>query len=361
MGGFQLVLLTIAGDFTLNAAMMGVLVSAQYIAITLSPLAFGWIADRIGKKPILLIFMPVFILGCLAAGSSGGTVLFIAGVFIAGIGYSVCECIGSSAVSDSFPGKESRYLNIMQCFFSLGAVISPLFFKWLLSTGIFSWRIVFFVSGCGYVLLYPFLIVSRCSKPEPVRTAETQSLTMKKLFHSSFFITMMFSMLAYVAIETGTAYFADSLFVMEYDNKLFGAYAISAFWFAMTISRFAFAWIKLKKRTMILMGFSLSFLFLVLLILTKDQRLLLGLFALIGAAAGPVWPMIVGMGTMAYQEKSGTVASLLTASGGLGGALIPVLIGAVTENWGVNAGFCLLIAASALGFFVMKKGGIQKS
>jgi fucose permease len=354
-GGFQLVLINVASDFALTTTMMGVLVASQYTAITIAPLLFGWIADKIGKRPVLLIFMPVFVGGCLLTASSGSIAVFIPGVFLIGAGYSVCECIASSAVSDLFPGHENKYLNIMQSAFSLGAVGSPLLFSWLISSHEFTWRSVFLFAGCGYVLLYPLMILSRCEKPKAVQ----HKGALGTMFHSRFLLVLLFSMLIYVAMETGVAYFADSFFVMEYANTEIGAYAISGYWFAMAVSRFCFSRIKMKPRAMVLLGFLASGFLFALLLFLNNQWFLLGTFVMLGAMMGPVWPMIVGIGTSSYRKTSGTIASILTAAGGLGGALAPVLIGAVAEQTGMNGGFCFLAAISISGFLAVKLWGKQ--
>jgi fucose permease len=354
-GGFQLVLINVASDFVLTTTMMGVLVASQYSAITLAPLLFGWIADRIGKKFVLLVFMPIFAGGCLLTASSGSILVFIPGVFMIGVGYSVCECVASSALSDSFPGHENKYLNIMQCAFSLGAVISPLLFTWLISSHGFTWRAVFLFAGCGYLVLYPLMFFSSSRKPVIV----PEKTVFGSPFRSRFLIGLLFAMLAYVAMETGVAYFADSFFVIEYANKELGAYAISGYWFAMAISRFLFSRTGMKPRTMVLLGFFASGFLFILLLLFKNQWLLLTVFITLGAMMGPVWPMIVGIGTSSYQEISGTIASVLTAAGGLGGALAPVLIGAVAEQTDLYGGFWLLAAVSISGFLVIKFLGKQ--
>jgi fucose permease len=363
-GGFQLVLLKVAAEFALGTVMMGVLVTAQYTAITIAPLLFGWIADRIGKKPILLIFTALFAGACFLTAASGAAAVFICGIFLAGIGYSVCECIGTSALSDSFPGRENKYLNIMQSAFSTGAVISPLFFGWLMSSGGFTWRAVFVVSGCGYVFLFPLIALSRFRKPPRAAAPDAAAAAGKKRpvpKRSRFMAVLLFSMLAYVAVETGAAFFADSLFVVEYNNTIFGAYAISLFWLGMAVSRFVFAWLRMKPRTMVLLGFAASSLTLIAILLFKNEYLLLGMFAALGAMMGPVWPMIIGIGTSTYHETSGTTASILTAGGGLGGALVPVLIGALTGRAGLYGGFFLLAVIAAAGFFVMLLWGKRRT
>jgi fucose permease len=355
-GGFQLALLQVAVEFSLGQTMMGVLVAAQFSAITAAPLLFGHIADKIGKRKILLFFMPVFAVGCIFTALSGSVVLFIAGIFLTGIGYSVCECIGSSALSDSFPGKESRYLNLMQSSFSLGAVVSPVLLGWLLSTGFFSWRIIFYFAAAGYAALYPLMLLSRCGKVEvPAGTEKKPVLVV--LLQSPLLIILFCAIATYVAAETSVAYFADSFFVMEYGNTVLGAYAVSGFWLAMTLSRFVFAWLGMKSRTMTFFGFALTALLFVLLLILRHEVPLFVIFISLGAAMGPVWPMIVGIGTSSYPGISGMAASILMVGSGMGGALAPVLIGAVAEASGLYAGFSLLALISLGGLFLMVLSG----
>jgi fucose permease len=175
-----------------------------------------------------------------------------------------------------------------------------------------------------------------------------------KVFCSRFFIALLVSMLAYVAMETGVAYFADSLFVWEYGNAKLGAYALSSYWLAMAVFRFLFAWIRMKPHTQILLGFFSSSLLFIMLLLFKNQWIQLGIFAALGAMMGSVWPMIIGIGTSTYQEMSGTVAGILIASGGFGGAVTPVLIGFIAEHLGLYYGFGLLAVIAITGYGFMK-------
>jgi fucose permease len=352
-GGFQLVLIDIAKEYSLNTFMMGFLVTIQFAAFTLSPLVFGRIADRLGKKITLLLFVPLFAGGCFLSAFSRAAFVFMIGIFFIGIGFSVCESIGSSALADTFPGKESKYLNIMQCGFSLGAVTSPLLFNRLFADGLCTWRLVFLFTGCGYVLLYPLLIITRCRKPQLSRHGNTGLF--KTLFRSPRFIVLLMSMVIYGAIETGAAYFADSFFVLEYSNTQTGAYAIAGFWLSMSISRFIFSWLKVKPRIILTLGFSIFFLFFCLLLLLKIQWVQLFIFILLGITAGPIWPLIVGRGVSLFRERSGVLTGILTASCGLGGSVIPVLIGGVAKYTGLYGGFFLLALISFFGFLIQEK------
>ena len=353
LGGYQLILLQVAQAFEVSNVMMGVLVASQFIAVTAGPLLFGWAADIYGKKIILQIFMPVFALGCFGAAFSVAVSGFVFFIFIIGIGYSICECISSTALSDSFPGKESRYLNIMQCAFCLGAVLSPQIFNRLIGSGLVTWRAVFLLAGGGFVLFYPLLCLSRCKPHTPDNTGAEPGTKETPRIISPLLFALLAAMLAYVAIETGTSFFANVIFVTEYSNNEMGPYAISGFWLSMTVSRFIFALTRIKMRNMILMGFSVSFLLLLLLLLFRNPWLLMGVFIFLGAALGPVWPMVIGIGTSSFRERSGTVASILYSSGGFGGAIIPVLFGWISGRAGFYGGFWILAAFSAIGFIAM--------
>ena len=361
-GGFQLILLQVAEEFSLDPVMMGTLVTSQFFAICLGPLVFGWISDRIGKKPVLLISMILFVIGCFGASLSPTVLFFSSAVFTLGLGFSVSECIGSSLLSDSFPGRESNYLNFMQGGFSLGAVISPLVFSRLIQADLVSWRAVFLAAGVGYLLIYPLLIFSKITQPGKEKTEVKLVLpsTSEQKVFSSFFIVLFFSMMVCVAVEAGIGYFADSLFVTEYGNLELGAYAISGFWFSMAVSRFLFSRIKMKPRTMVMTGFLLICLSLIVSLPFRNPYIMLVSFFFLGTASGPIWPMIIGIGASLNQKRSGTNTSILYAAGGLGGIIIPVLIGLVAERQGFYNSFWLLCIFAAAGFLLMWLGTREK-
>lgn len=339
-GGFQFILLKVALVFSLNELMMGIMAASQAASITLAALIFGQLADKIGKKSTLLIFMPIFSAGCFLTAAASSAYFFMGGVFLIGIGLSICESIGSSALSDSFPGRESRFLNIMQCSFSLGAVASPLLFKQLVMGWGFSWRLVFLVPGCGYAFLYPLMLLSECGNPispkeftslKPDQNSQTGSIL--TILRTPFFLALLFSMMIYVSMEAGIAFFIDTFMTLEY-SPILGAYGISLFWFAMAVSRFFFAWVRMSKHAMVSLGFAGGAIFLLLFLFIKNQWLVLCIYTALGFLMGPVWPMIMGIGMSAYQEKSGMVGGILYASGGAGGMISPILIGFVAGHSG---------------------------
>jgi len=390
-GGFQLVLLKIAEEFVLDPVKMGGVVTSQFCAILLGPLLFGWISDRIGKKTVLIFGMIFFIAGCFGAAISKSALIFTCTAFFLGLGFSVCECTASTLLTDSFPGKESTYLNIMQSGFSLGAVLSPLIFSRLIWAGLVTWHAVFISAGAGFIIIFPLLMLSRSSVPLPenedakkkvmpsgikgikpcfdiarsVMAEQVQSQpslrsSIKTEIFSPFFIILLLAIMVNVAIEAGIGFFADTLFVTEYGNAQLGAYAISGFWFSMAVSRFVFSWIKIKPLNMVTAGFLSICVLLLFSLPLGNPNILLAVFFLLGFASGPIWPMIIGIGASLNQKRSGTNTSILYASGGLGGIIMPVLIGLVAERHGFYRSFWLLAVFSAAGFLIMRFGARRR-
>ncbi|MDR2049026.1 MAG: MFS transporter [Treponema sp.] len=347
LGGFQLVLMRLAEFFSLSPVMMGFLVTAQYAAITLAPVCTGPLGDRFGKKKLLVVFAPLFIAGCFLTVASPSIPVFLAAIFLVGASYSVCESAVSSVIADTFPEKQSRYLNMTQCFMSMGAVLSPLAYSRLFPG---SWRIAFITPAIGFGLFFPLLCLSRCSK-HPAAGDDRGGY--RDLFRRPLLWVLIFAMISYLIMETGMSFFANSLFIWEYGNAALGALSISVFWCAQTISRFVFAWLPLKKRTMVLLGFSSSVLLLVLLIAARNPQTSLVLYGILGFMMGPVWPMIVGTGAHSFPAQSGAAVGILAASGGLGGIITPPLIGFLSERYGIYSGFASIAVFAAAAFILV--------
>jgi fucose permease len=106
---------------------------------------------------------------------------------------------------------------------------------------------------------------------------------------------------------------------------------------------------------MVLLGFSAAFLLCIAMLVFRNQWALLVLIFVMGFVLGPVWPMIMGIGTSSHQQRSGTVASILSASGGFGAVISPLLMGIAAKHSGFYGGFWLLAGISLIGFIVMIK------
>ncbi len=71
----------------------------------LSPVA-GWLTDRFGRRPVVLVGAGLLVLSCAVAGTAGhDTVRLTLGLFLLGLGWSCTMVAGSTLLSESVPAE----------------------------------------------------------------------------------------------------------------------------------------------------------------------------------------------------------------------------------------------------------------
>lgn len=350
MGGFQLVLRSVSAEFSVGTIGAGLLVAAQYASVILMPLLFGRLSDRVGKKKVILSFSLVFLLGCALSALAHSVLVFAAGVFCVGAGYSVCETTGSAALSDISPERSARWINLSQGALSLGAVTSPLLTQFGIQTLGWSWRAVFSIAAAG--ALIAFLPLAFSQFPSGAAAKEPAVKPVHGFFADPAFALFFCSILLYVGLENGFGYFTESLFSVELNAASFGAYAISAYWASMALSRFVFGVLPFRPERSLLFCLLASGALFTALALLRLPVLSLVSCALIGFAFGPIWSSLMDLAARRHPGASGGAMGLMSAGCGLGGALFPALMGVLSAQIDLRAAF-LLLALSALAAGVL--------
>lgn len=358
MGGYQLVLRNVSNEFSMTPLGSGLLVAMQNVGLVLAPILFGKLSDRVGKKHTLFVFMLTFILGCALAAMASGTWIFIAGVFLIGIGYCMCECIGTAALADEFPEKSAKYINLSQSLLSFGAVISPILIQWCIESFSWNWRGVFFICGIGYaMLLLPFCFIQFGKSTS--KAYMERHIPMYAFFKSAIFSLLFFSILLYVGLECGIGYFTESLFALKLSSDRLGAYAISAYWLCMALSRFVCSFSPISSQKTLLIGFGASFLLFSILAVSGLPYLSLVLCGLIGFAFGPIWSLLVDLAAKEFPQHTGSAIGLMSAGCGLGGMVFPSLMGFLSGRLDIRFAFAMLsvtaLAACLLAYVVYRK------
>jgi len=346
MGGFQLVLSDISKEFNTTKTGMGFLAAAQYISVIVMPFFFGGVADRKGKNPVLTGFTIVFVSGCAMAALSGSVWAFITGAFLIGAGLSVCECVTSALITDLYPEDNVRYINICQCMLSAGAVISPIIVGWGIKNLAADWRSLFFICGAAYLVLLLFLVKAKFSVTA-VRNETTGMFKIGEFMKSPVFVILFIAIILYVGLENGIGYFTETLFDLKLSQAGFGAYAISAYWTGMAISRLVSGARKQSPHRALIVCFVLSGALFTVLAFSGEAFLSLAACALTGAAFGPIWSTLIGLAAKQFPQNTGGAVGLMSSGCGLGGALYPVLMGLMADCFDIGVAF-LLLAATAL-------------
>lgn len=330
--GYQTCLGSIGKEFALNEAGMGMLASVQLIAGLIAPLAFGPLADRLGKKQMLAAFLAVE-----AAAGTGivfctGYRIFAAGIFLIGLCVSTIQYISIAALADLFPVSGSRKIGWITGFYSFGAVTAPLVCGYGLEHGS-SWKILFGTLSITAAAELAAVLFFRFSPRESQMNGEKQVSGGKWMLSGILLLCAV--MFVYVGYENGFAFFitpylADTL-------KADHAYiALSLFWLAMIPSRILCGYLSHRNRQ-ILLAASLGAAALSFAIgTTGNGAAAIALCLPLGFFCGAVYPSVLTRSLDFAGGKTATATGMITAATGLGGASVTALTGVLSQQAGLK-------------------------
>jgi AAHS family 4-hydroxybenzoate transporter-like MFS transporter len=155
----------IAQDWKLARGALGPVFGAGLFGLMIGALVFGPIADRIGRRRIIIVSTAAFGIGTLATIFASDVPSLLAIRFLTGLGLGGAMPNAVALTSEFSPHRRrATMVMAMFCGFSVGAAIGGLLAAALIPA--FGWRSVFVVGGVAPLLLVPFLVVRL---PESVR------------------------------------------------------------------------------------------------------------------------------------------------------------------------------------------------
>ncbi len=134
-------------DFGLDALGLSPAITGTpyFVGMAVGQLAFGVLADRFGRRPIMLVGLSVYALGALGAASASGLGLLLAGRFVWGFGAAAPAVLRMAIARDLYAGERmARVVSLVTAVFLIGPIVVPFIGEWILLTG--SWRAVFSVA-----------------------------------------------------------------------------------------------------------------------------------------------------------------------------------------------------------------------
>jgi putative MFS transporter len=145
-------------EWSLTPAWIGLILSAGYLGQLIGAVLFGWVAEKIGRLPTLLITIVLFVsmdVACLFAWSGASMLIFR---FFQGIGTGG-EVPVASAYINEFIGakKRGRFFLLYELIFPVGLLFAGLAGYFLVP--LFGWRALFIVGLVPAVLMIPMRVL----------------------------------------------------------------------------------------------------------------------------------------------------------------------------------------------------------
>jgi len=155
----------LAKEWGLSKAALGPVFSAGLFGLMIGALVFGPLADRVGRKNIIILSTLAFGIGALATAMVQDVTTLLVIRFLTGLGLGGAMP-NAIAMTSEFnpPRRRATMVMIMFCGFSVGAALGG-----MLAAGLIpylGWRSVFVVGGVAPLIMVPILALRL---PESVR------------------------------------------------------------------------------------------------------------------------------------------------------------------------------------------------
>lgn len=146
VGMISFVVAALAKDWELGPEKIGLLTSINSVGMAVGAAAAGILADRFGRKSVLLWTLVVFSAASgLSAFATGFAILCVLR-FVAGFGLGGELPVASTLVSESMPAKDrGRAVVLLESFWAVGWILSALIAFFIIPD--YGWRIAFAIGA----------------------------------------------------------------------------------------------------------------------------------------------------------------------------------------------------------------------
>lgn len=162
LDGFDVLVISFAGPaiakaWNLAPAELGLLFSSGLAGMMMGSLFLAPLADRIGRRPVVLVSLTLVSAGMLASSVSNGLYVLAATRVISGLGIGAMLAGLTATVSEYTPERRRALgVSLLQTAYPVGAIVGGMVSAILIAD--FGWRSVFVLGGVLPALLIPVVV-----------------------------------------------------------------------------------------------------------------------------------------------------------------------------------------------------------
>jgi len=350
---------------TLTAAAF--LAFSFFIAYAVMSIPAGFLLERLTEKPVMIMAFLAGTLGSLSFALFPHYGVAIVSYFVMGAGMAVLQVAINPLLRIS--GGEEHYAfysALAQFVFGAASFLSPRIYSYLvlnlgrpgedvnlllrvlgrMTPRALPWASMYWIFAVSTLLMVVLLALSKFPPVQHTAEESVGSWEMYRSLAREKVVWMYFiSMFAYVGCEQGTADWI-SKFLSQYhsfDPHTTGAAAVSWFWGLMTAGCLVgMLLLKIFDSRKVLIGAASGALLCLSAALFGPGRISLLAFPTIGLFASVMWPIVISLALNSVVQHHGSFAGILGTGMGIGGAVVPVIVGRIGDHAGLRNGMVFL-------------------
>lgn len=171
-------------EMTLTDGQIGLVSSITTVGMMIGAVLFGYLADKFGKKNIIIITLLLFSVSNLFLALTTDVNQFLLVRFITGIGLGGELPVATTIIADSFSGHQrSKMLILVDSFWAIGWIFASLLA--FLFMPVYGWRPTVIITSV--MALYTLVIRRHLPEQTNVKNEKLQlSITLKKIWSPEF-------------------------------------------------------------------------------------------------------------------------------------------------------------------------------
>ena len=155
VGMLSFVIAALHKEWQLSTVEMGWIGSVSSIGMAVGAILFGMMADRFGRKAILILTLLVFSIGSGISAFATGYGIFLVLRFIIGAGLGGELPVASTLVSESVPvEKRGRSVVLLESFWAAGWLLAAIISYFVMP--LWGWRVAIFATGLAGLYAFYF-------------------------------------------------------------------------------------------------------------------------------------------------------------------------------------------------------------
>jgi MFS transporter, FHS family, L-fucose permease len=352
----------VSKDMSLSATVAQLIPSAAFLWFFILSVPVGVLQSRLGKKTMLNVGMGVTALGLLVPFFFYSFAMVLVGFALLGIGNTIVQVSANPLLVDVVPGnRTSSFLSFSQFVKAIGSMLgAPLAAFFAAQFGDQNWKLLFLVFGIVSILAVLWLGSKKIEETK-LKGYKATFASSFKLLGNGFVLLMILSIFLVVGVDVGFNSNSGQFLIKQFHiDQTAAESGRSVYFLGRMLGTFAGAIMltRISSRKFFMWTSVLGIICLVAILLVKSPAMAWGLVFLIGLAVANIWPLVFSIAIEKHPTQSNEISGLVMMAIS-GGAVIPLLVGWISDLSNIALGMTLLVACMiylwAVSVYCLKK------